>query len=156
MEFKHKWRSSRANVLAVLMQKHCSVYLQMLCQCSSLSVRQRGKIIKAFTKMVMQARATQFWGHSWLLTLLISIYCLFSLCSDHLWYTPAVPYLTYKGQCFVPQICTDLGVIYLTLLYSWRPCHNQYIHIYIYIYFTPKTVYQFCASSSRMCLLIEE
>lgn len=87
-------------------------------------------MIKAFTKMVRQVRATQFCGHGWFLALLlISTSRPFSFSSDHLWYPPGVPYLSYKWNCFIPQICTDLAVIYLTLLYIWRRCCNQCVYM---------------------------
>lgn len=109
----------------------CKSTAQFICRCfASIAAcqldRERNK---AFTKMVTQVRATQFCGHGWFLTLLvISTSCLSSLYSDHLWNSPDVPYLSYKLECFLPQICADFAVIFLTLLYTWwRCCNRAYI-----------------------------
>lgn len=96
-------------------------------------VRERNQ---AFTKIVTQVRATQFCGHGWFLMLLvISTSCLFSLYSDHLWNSPDMPYLSYKLECFLPQICIDFAVIFLTLLYTWWWCCNR-----AYIFFLSNSV----------------
>lgn len=69
---------------------------------------------------------------TWLVTYTSHLYtsCLASFSSDRLWYPPGVPYLSYKWKCFIPQICTDLAVIYLTLLYTWRWRYNQCIYTF--------------------------
>lgn len=105
MEFKYKRRSSRTDILAVLVQKHCSVRLL-----SFVSQIER-KIIKAFTKRNMQVRATQFRGH-WFLALLISISSHFTFSSDNLWCTTKRNASYHKSaQILLPfiSLCFILG-----------------------------------------------